>query len=112
MAQTPDGSASSEARARTLEAETTTTPAEGERRAQRGYGRQYQSAAAAIYAALDRGELLWVGLADRAAGIADDVVLGFPGRVVGHQFKTSQFPGKFTLQTLLMGAGGLLKPLL
>jgi hypothetical protein len=89
----------------------TTPPAEGERRALRGYERQYQSAAAAIYAALDRGELLWVGLADRAAGIADDVVLGFPGRVVGHQFKTSQFPGRFTLQTLLMGAGGLLKPL-
>lgn len=86
-------------------------PAEGERRAQRGYGRQYESAAAAIYAALDRGELLWVGLADRSAGIADDVVLGFAGKVVGHQFKTSQFPEKFTLGTLLMGANGLLKPL-
>ncbi|HEV2272481.1 MAG TPA: hypothetical protein VGR92_23750, partial [Steroidobacteraceae bacterium] len=58
-------------------------PGEGERRSQRGYGRQYQSAAAAIYAALDRGDLLWVGLADRTAGIADDVVLGFPGRLIG-----------------------------
>lgn len=84
-----------------------TPPAEGERRAQRGYVRQYQSAAAA----LDRGDLLWVGLADRAAGIADDVVLGFAGHVIGHQFKTSQFPGRFTLRTLLMGANGLLKPL-
>lgn len=91
--------------------EPSTPPGEGERRSQRGYGRQYQSAAAAIYAALDRGNLLWVGLADRAAGIADDVVLGFPGRVIGHQFKTSQFPGKFTLRTLLLGASGVLKPL-
>jgi hypothetical protein len=91
--------------------EGTTAPGEGERRSQRGYGRQYQSAAAAIYAAIDRGDLAWVGLADRTAGIADDVVLGFPGRVIGHQFKTSQFPGRFTLRTLLLGASGLLKPL-
>lgn len=86
-------------------------PAEGERRAQRGYGRQYDSAAAAIYAALDRTDLLWVGLADRTAGIVDDLVLGFPRKVVGHQFKTSQFPEKFALKTLLMGASGLLRPL-
>jgi hypothetical protein len=88
-----------------------TAPGEGERRAQRGYSRQYISSAAAIYAALERGELDWVGLADRTAGIADDVVLGFPGRVVGHQFKTSQFPDRFRLRTLLMGADGLLRPL-
>ena len=88
------------------------TPAgEGERRAQRGYTRQYSSSAAAIYAALERGDLEWVGLADRAAGIADDVVLGLPGRVVGHQFKTSQFPDRFRVRTLLMGADGLLQPL-
>jgi len=45
------------------------SPGEGERRAQRGYGRQYEPAAAAICAALDNGDLLWVGLADRSAGI-------------------------------------------
>ena len=111
MAQKSDSSPLRDVASETQPPRATTLPAEGERRAQRGYGRQYQSAAAAIYAALDRGQLLWVGLADRAAGIADDVVLGFPGSVVGHQFKTSQFPGKFTLQTLLMGADGLLKPL-
>lgn len=88
-----------------------TLPGEGERRAQRGYARQYLSAAAAIYAALDRGDLLWVGLADRRAGIADDVVLGLRDRIVGHQFKTAKFPGKFLLRTLLLGANGLLKPL-
>lgn len=95
----------------TIETRPTTPPAEGERRAQRGYGRQYQSAAAAIYAELERGDLLWVGLAYRAAGIADDLVLGFSGQVIGHQFEASQFPGRFTLNTFLMGANGLFKPL-
>lgn len=86
-------------------------PAEGERRALRGYIGQYERAGAAIYAALERDELLWIGVADRNAGIADDLVLGFNGLVVGHQFKTSRFPGTFTVETLLTGANGLLKPL-
>jgi tetratricopeptide (TPR) repeat protein len=88
-----------------------TAPAEGERRALRGYVGQYERAGAAIYAALERDELLWIGVADRKAGIADDLVLGFDGLVVGHQFKTSKFPGTFTVETLLTGANGLLKPL-
>lgn len=88
-----------------------TVPAEGERRALRGYVGQYERAGAAIYAALERNELLWIGVADRKAGIADDLVLGFDGLVVGHQFKTSKFPGTFTVTTLLTGANGLLKPL-
>ncbi|WP_031364623.1 ATP-binding protein [Caballeronia sordidicola] len=88
-----------------------TAPGEGERRAQRGYVRQYESAAAAIYAALERDELVWVGLADRNAGVADDVVLGLKGSVVGHQFKTSRYSGPFRLDTLLLGADGLLQPL-
>lgn len=86
-------------------------PAEGERRALRGYVGQYERAGAAIYAALERDELLWIGVADRHAGIADDLVLGFDGLVVGHQFKTSKFPGTFTVETLFTGANGLLKPL-
>ena len=86
-------------------------PAEGERRAMRGYVGQYERAGAAIYAELDRGQLLWIGVADRSAGIADDLVLGFDTRVVGHQFKTAKFPGKFTVETLFIGANGLLKPL-
>lgn len=88
-----------------------TVPAEGERRALRGYVGQYERAGAAIYAALERDELLWIGVADRNAGIADDLVLGFDGLVVGHQFKTSKFPGTFTVETLFTGANGLLKPL-
>ncbi|PBI97909.1 hypothetical protein BSF40_60590 [Pseudomonas sp. ACN5] len=89
----------------------TTAPAEGERRAVRGYIGQYERAGAAIYAALERDELLWIGVADRNAGIADDLVLGFDGLVVGHQFKTSKFPGTFTVETLFTGANGLLGPL-
>lgn len=85
-----------------------TPPGEGERRAQRGYTRQYSAAAAAIYHGIDRGDLRWVGLADRCAGIADDVVLGYDGNVVGHQFKTSQASGTFRIRTLLTGANGLL----
>jgi hypothetical protein len=89
-----------------------TAPAEGERRAIRGYIGQYERAGAAIYAALERDELHWIGVADRNAGIADDLVLGFDGLVVGHQFKTSKFPGTFTVETLFTGANGLWKPLI
>lgn len=86
-------------------------PAEGERQAMRGYVRQYEQAAILAYVALQRGGLEWLGVADRAAGIADDVVLSFPDRVIGHQFKTSRLPGRFSLRTWLMGAEGLLIPL-
>jgi len=86
-------------------------PAEGERRAMRGYMGQYERAGAAIYAALERGQLRWIGVADRSAGIVDDLVLGFDGWIVGHQFKTAKFPGTFTVETLFTGADGLLNPL-
>jgi hypothetical protein len=85
-------------------------PAEGERRAQRGYTRQYSEAAAAIYAELDRGQLRWVGLAHKSAGILDDLVLGYEHKVVGHQFKMSRYADRFALTTILMGANGLLEP--
>lgn len=78
----------------------------------RGYMGQYDQAGAAIYAELERGQLLWIGVADRSAGIADDLVLGFDGLVIGHQFKTSRFPAPFRIVTLLTGAEGLLKPLI
>jgi hypothetical protein len=81
-----------------------TPPGEGERRAQRGYVPQYRESAAAIYSALERDELAWIGAADRGAFIADDLVLGLIGRVVGHQFKHSRFPKSFRLDTLLIGA--------
>ncbi|CBA17086.1 hypothetical protein XACN24_12765 [Xanthomonas albilineans] len=74
----------------------------------RGYTRQYAAAAAAIYHGLHHGDLRWVGLADRRAGIADDVVLGYEEEVIGHQFKSSRDPGPFRIATLLNGPSGLL----
>jgi hypothetical protein len=65
---------------------------EGERRAQRGYQQQYAVSAALIYAGLKNDELEWLGVADRSAGVLDDLVLGLSGRVVGHQFKSSHVP--------------------
>lgn len=70
--------------------------------------RQYAAAAAAIYHGLHCGDLRWVGLADRRAGIADDVVLGYDEEVIGHQFKSSRDPAPFRIATLLTGASGLL----
>jgi hypothetical protein len=89
-----------------------TPPAEGERRALRGYIGQYEKAGAAIYSALEHDQLRWIGVADRSAGIADDLVLGFDGLVIGHQFKTSKYPKPFTVETIFTGADGLLKPLI
>jgi hypothetical protein len=77
----------------------------------RGYVGQYRAAAAAIYSKLQDGSLDWVGLAARWAGVADDVVLGFRGRAVGHQFKLSQHPEGFTIAARLAGADGLIGPL-
>lgn len=77
-----------------------------------GYTRQYASAAAAIYHGLQTRQLRWVGLADRCAGIADDVVLGFDNEVIGHQFKASRDPDPFRIATLLTGGSGLLPGLI
>lgn len=85
-----------------------TKSGEGERNAQRGYVQQYLSGAAAIYASLDKDQLIWVGLADRSAGIADDLVLGLSGKVVGYQFKTSTFPKAFQIEALLLGSEKML----
>lgn len=83
-------------------------PGAGERNAIFGYTRQYASAAAAIYHGLQTRQLRWVGVADRCAGIADDVVLGFDDEVIGHQFKSSRDPDPFRIATLLTGGSGLL----
>lgn len=89
-----------------------TPPGEGERRAQRGFQNQYRQSAALIYSALLKNELNWVGLADPDVGILDDLVLGLGDKVVGHQFKSSQFAEPFRLKTLLIGGNGILKDLI
>jgi hypothetical protein len=88
-----------------------TPPGEGERRAIRGYGRQYEASASLIYSAISTGELGWVGLADRRAGVLDDLVLGLSGRIIGHQFKSSQYPEAFGIRGLLLGVEGMLSRL-
>ena len=88
-----------------------TPSGEGERRAQRGYQQQYAASAPLVYSSLKNDELEWVGVADRNAGVLDDLVLGLAGRVVGHQFKSSQFDQRFTIEGLLLGADDLLAKL-
>jgi len=43
-------------------------------------------------------------VAERSAGIADDLVLGFDEMVVSRQFKTSKLPGTFTVETMVVKA--------
>jgi hypothetical protein len=50
-------------------------------------------------------------VADRKAGVLDDLVLGLAGRVVGHQFKSAQFDQRFTIEGLLLGTDDLLTKL-
>lgn len=85
----------------------TVAPGEGERRAQRGYVPQYDLAAQVIYEALAAGRLQWVGVADRKAGIFDDVVLGLHDRIAAHQVKTSRDPEPFNIKTIMLGAENL-----
>ncbi len=88
-----------------------TPSGEGERRAQRGYQQQYAASAPFVYSGLRNDELEWVGVADRNAGVLDDLVLGMSGRIVGHQFKSAQFDQRFTIESLLLGADDLLTKL-
>ncbi len=52
-----------------------------------------------------------MGLADRSAGEADDVVLGLPGLAHGFQIKSSLNTRVFGIEALLTGANGYLLPL-
>lgn len=76
---------------------------EGERAARRGYVHQDRSSARLIYEALIDKTLVWVGLADRSAGVADDFVLGTRDTVIAHQFKKSALPTAVGLKSLLLG---------
>ena len=79
-------------------------PGEGERAARRGYVHQDRASARLIYRHLLDRSLKWIGLADRTAGIADDLVLGLSQSVLAHQFKRSLQPKAFGLEALLLGA--------
>ena len=68
-----------------------TAPAEGERRAIRGYRNQYRVAGLLILQALE-GDLEWIRVADPEAERVDDIQLGTPGRVDGVQVKWDRTP--------------------
>jgi len=78
-------------------------PGEGERSARLGYTHQDRSSARLIYQAILDRKLQWIGLADRNAGIADDLVLGTHEGVLAHQFKKTEKPKAVGLKGLLLG---------
>lgn len=86
-------------------------PGEGERSARRGYVYQDRASARLIYQALIDRSLRWIGLADRAAGVADDLVLGLADALVAHQFKRSSRPVAVGINGLLLGAGNAIADL-
>lgn len=75
---------------------------ERERSARRGYVHQDRSSARLIYQAILDRKLDWVGLADRQAGVADDLVLGTRDRISAHQFKKSENPQPVGITALLL----------
>ena len=79
------------------------TPGEGERRARRGFSDQDVLAANLIYKNLASGVLRWISLADTCAGGFDDFVLGFDKRIEAYQVRTSSYPKRFNIETLLKG---------
>ncbi len=90
----------------------TVTPGDGERRAQSGYVPQYQAAATLIYEGIASGDLRWIGVADRSAGVFDDIVLGYRTHIVAYQMKSSAESSTFSLRTLLLGADNILRKIL
>jgi hypothetical protein len=90
----------------------------GEEAAIRGFGRQFEYAACAIYDAMqgqhDGAEdkpLTWVGINDEGAGIFDDVLICVGETVFGTQIKTSESPATVNLRTQLI-ENGLIEDLL
>ena len=84
---------------------------EGERAARRGYVHQDRASARLIYGHLLERSLRWIGLADRTAGVADDLVLGLANSVVAHQFKRAETPRAIGITALLLGTDGTIADL-
>ena len=85
-------------------------PAEGERRAVRGYSAQYRVAAQLIYAALVDGNLEWVRIADPDAGRVDDVQIGRRDRVDAYQVKWGEYEERITFKALVSAANHDVNP--
>lgn len=95
----------------TKENATKRPPGEGERAARRGYVHQDRASARLIYEALATRHLRWIGLADRSAGVADDLVLGLNDSVRAYQFKRTAQPKPVGLTALLLGEDGVISDL-
>jgi len=91
---------------RRLPAEAAVAPAEGERRAIRGFAAQYLFAATRILASLRSRQLLWIRVADPEAGRVDDLQVGSRSQVDGYQVKWNRFPAAFSFSDLRDGRGG------
>ena len=87
------------------------SPADGERTARFGYVMQDRSSARLIYESLIQRKLEWVGLADPQAGVADDLVIGENGSVVGYQFKHTTDPSPIGITALLLGEASYIEKL-
>lgn len=78
-----------------------TRPADGERRAARGYSAQYRVAAELIYDALLLGDLEWIRVADPEAGRVDDIQIARPGKLDAYQVKWAEFTGNITFHKVV-----------
>ncbi|HWE46800.1 MAG TPA: AAA family ATPase, partial [Caulobacteraceae bacterium] len=76
-------------------------PADGERRAIRGYSAQYRVAAQLIYDAFLEGDLDWIRLADIDAGRVDDLIIARSGGLDAYQIKWSEFEGRVSFNHML-----------
>ena len=88
-----------------MKQEASRPPAEGERAARRGYFHQDTFSAIRIYAFLSDRSLEWVGIADRSAGVFDDLVLCVKNEILAHQLKSSVDPQGLGIKSLLLGTG-------
>ena len=81
-------------------------PAEGERRAIRGYYPQYRISASLILRGLRDGILQWIRVADPLAGRVDDLQIGSQSRVDAFQVKWSNTGERLTFRDLTNTSGG------
>ena len=84
------------------------TPGSGERRARRGFKYQDRASAVLAYQTILDGTLTFIALADDEAGMFDDFVIRTAGRVVGHQYKSSEKPKPVGVRGLLLGADNVI----
>lgn len=89
----------------TFETSDVTRPADGERRAVRGFSNQYLVAAELIYESLRHNALEWIRVADPEAGRVDDIQIATPARLDAYQIKWSRFEERISFNDLVSSTG-------